>query len=272
MRVQGAGVVNPKRWLRLTIGTRGRDEMVEPVACPVRYEAADIPMVGTIYHPEVSSAARGAVLIFPEAPGPGAHVHGRARRLAQLGYVAMVADLHGEGRVLRSMPEVLSQLGRLRADMSSVRLRALAALGALRAQLEVPVRTAAIGYCFGGKMALDLGRHGAELDAIVGFHCALDNTDLTLETPLPCPVLVCVGAADPSISMSQRTAFELEMRARSAEWAMHIYGNAVHAFTDVNAHLQGRPDFARYHESADNESWESMLRLFSRTIDRPFAP
>ncbi len=131
-----------------------------------------------------------------------------------------------------------------------------------------PARVAAIGYCFGGTMSLELGRSGAELAAIVGFHAGLATDRPEDAGNIRCPVLVCIGADDPIIPAEQRAAFEAEMRAGGVDWQMHVYGGVQHTFTNPAATGAGIPGIA-YDEAADRRSWNAMLGLFAETIDAP---
>lgn len=232
----------------------------------IPYNAGDLQMVGVLYTGPLP--ARAAIVVFPEAPGPGQNVHGRAERLAQLGYAVMVADLHGNGQRLTNPAETLAKLETLRADAHTVRVRAHAAYQALLSTTGVKAQhVAAIGFCFGGTMALELARDGVILGAVVGFHSGLVPLDEPAKQKLSAPVLVCIGADDPSIPLAVRTAFETEMTMSRSEWTIELYGHTIHSFTDINADKMGRPEFARYSPQADVASWESMLSLFKRTID-----
>lgn len=232
----------------------------------IAYKAGDLHMVGALYMG--AAPAHAAIIIFPEAPGPGQNVHSRAERLAQLGYAVMVADLHGEGQRLTDPGEVMSKLETLRADAATVRLRAFSAYQAVLNATGVKAQhVAAIGFCFGGTMALELARDGAVLGAVVGFHSGLVPLAGPATQKLSAPVLVCIGADDPSIPLAVRTAFEVEMTMSKSDWTIELYGHTIHSFTDVNADKMGRPEFARYSEQADSASWSAMLNLFKRTID-----
>lgn len=232
----------------------------------IPYKARDLHMVGTLY--AGATPAHAAIIIFPEAPGPGQNVHGRAERLAKLGYAVMVADLHGEGQRLTDFAETMARLETLRADAASVRLRALAAYQAALSATGIKAQhIAAIGFCFGGTMALELARDGAVLGAVVGFHSGLVPLAEPAKQKLSAPILVCIGADDPSIPLAVRTAFEAEMTMSKSDWTIELYGHTLHSFTDVNADKMGRPEFARYSAQADAASWASMLNLFKCTID-----
>ena len=55
--------------------------------------------------------------------------------------------------------------------------------------------------------------------------------------------------------------FQKEMTAASADWQLHSYGNAYHAFTSPDAN---DPDFGtQYNKEADTRSWQSMHNFFS---------
>ncbi|MCG3168595.1 MAG: hypothetical protein CALGDGBN_00092 [Pseudomonadales bacterium] len=229
-------------------------------AITLDYTADDLPMLSDLYLPP--GAAGGgcpAVLLFPEAWGIGEHVRMRAERLAHEGYVALACDLHGEGRRHDSLEQVMELIAPLRADVSRIRARTVAALQALNARPEVDTqRVAAIGYCFGGTMALELARSGAAIRATIGFHCGLATPVPDDAARIRGSVLVCIGADDPAIPASERAAFEDEMRAASVDWQLHLYGGVVHGFTNRAAAALGRPDFARFDAAADARSWRAM--------------
>ena len=115
-------------------------------------------------------------------------------------------------------------------------------------------------------MALELGRSGAPLAAIVGFHSGLSTQTPQDAKNIKARVLVCIGANDPSINADQRAAFETEMRDGQVNWQMSLYGNTVHSFTDPDAARIGRPEFAAYGEQADKRSWSEMLTVFGEAF------
>ena len=64
------------------------------------YDADGLRMVGQLYDDGIASGQRPGVLVFPEGLGLNDHARSRAKQLAEMGYVALACDLHGEGRVL----------------------------------------------------------------------------------------------------------------------------------------------------------------------------
>jgi len=229
----------------------------------VRYEADGLAMVSHLYLPETLSDRRApGVLVFPEAFGLGEHAKSRAERLAALGYVALACDIHGDGKIVGSLDEVMALLGPLFADPSRTRARAQGGLRALAARDEVDAnRVASIGFCFGGTLSLELARSGADIRGVVSFHGGL-STATPDASKVKAKLLVCTGADDPGIPVEQRNAFEEEMRAAKVDWQMHVYGGVVHSFTNPDADKLGRPEFARYDAKADARSWATMRAFF----------
>ena len=128
------------------------------------YQADGLAMQGHFASDPQATGLRPGVLVFPEAFGLGAHARQRAERLAGLGYIALAGDLHGNQYNAGDLDEALGLLAPLRAAPSRIRARAAGALQALLAQPGVdPDRIGAIGYCFGGTMALELARSGAPM-------------------------------------------------------------------------------------------------------------
>ena len=231
------------------------------------YEADGLTMKSQLFF-EPASGPRAGVLVFPEAFGLGEHAISRAERLAALGYVALACDLHGDGRVVDDLQEAIGLLQPLFADPSRTRARAAGGLQALVARSEADAaRIAAIGFCFGGTMALELARAGAELRAVVGFHSGLSTkAPKTDARAIKARVLVCIGGDDPMIPIEQRAEFEAEMREAGVDWQLHVYGNTVHSFTNPKAADRGMPDAIRYSPQADARSWASLQELFSETL------
>jgi dienelactone hydrolase len=233
----------------------------------VRYTADGRDLVGTLALPD-GDDRRPGVLVAHEGPGLDDYVRGRAERLAGLGYVAFALDYHGGGKWLADREEMMARIGELSANPMRTRALADAGLSILLDEPRTdPTRVAAIGYCFGGTMAFELARSGADLVAAVGFHAGLGTTRPEDAANIKGKILALIGADDPIVPPAQRAAFEEEMRAGGVDWVMHLYGGAEHSFTREGAESVGLPGI-RYHEPTDRRSWRAMLDLF----DEVFGP
>ncbi|MFZ5783034.1 MAG: dienelactone hydrolase family protein [Pseudomonadota bacterium] len=232
----------------------------------IAYEADGVRMVGQYAVDDGKPGKRAGILVCHEGPGLTDHTKKIAVRLAGEGYAAFAMDYHGGGKPLANPADTMARLGPWRADPTGIRLRATAALDVLKAQEEVdPARLAVIGYCFGGTTALELGRSGADVKAIVGFHSGLDTARPQDARNIKGKVLVCIGADDPIIPAEQRLAFENEMKAASLDWRLQLYGGAGHSFTNPAADARGMKGFF-YHEPTDRRSWNAMMELFGEAL------
>ena len=201
----------------------------------IEYFSDDQRFVGQLAVDDSRDGARPAVLVSHEGGGLDDHAKNVARRLAELGYTAFALDYFGDGKP-PPPDERMERFTRLAGDPSSIRRVGGAGLEVLLASNYTDAsRVAAIGFCFGGTMSLELARSGADLKAVVGFHSGLSTNEPAGPSAIKGSVLVCIGADDPWIPPEQRVAFEEEMRGAGADWRMNVYGGAVHSFTNPKA-------------------------------------
>jgi dienelactone hydrolase len=193
----------------------------------------------------------------------------RPDRLAELGYVAFALDYHGAGRVYTEPTEMLDRVATLGADLDRVRALGFAGLEVLSSEPRADTSgLAAVGYCFGGAMVLEMARAGADFKAVVGMHPGLTPSRPEDSRNITGKVLICLGSEDPIVPAEQRMAFEEDMRAAGADWRMHLYGGVGHSFTHprtLDPGLRLLPG-VRYHEGADRQSWRAMLDLFDEVF------
>lgn len=249
----------------------GSLDMGPPDVAPRDIEARDVEYwhegvryVGHLAVPE-GDDLRPAVLVCHEGPGMTEHPRHRARRLArELGYVAFALDYWGDGAPL-PVAKVADRLGWIMSNPEITRRRARAGLDVLLAHPRADrSRVGAMGYCFGGTMALELARDGAPVHATVGFHSGLASARPADAAQIIGKVLVCIGVDDPIIPAAQRAAFEAEMNAAGVDWQMLLHGGAGHSFTNRNAD-GSRPGFV-YHEPSDRRSWAAMCGFFGEVL------
>ena len=227
------------------------------------YDAGGVTASSYYAGPEAGNA-RGAVLVFPEAPGVGAHVRRRVDLLAALGYAALGVDLYGQGRVAKGPEEARGWVGALKADPAVLVARMEAGLAALLAQSGVSGRRVALaGYCFGGWCALELARSGAQVGSVTVFHGSVASVR-GLGGLAGTSVLVCTGDADPFVPAEQLADFATELREAQVDYQLCVYGGVGHGFTDRDAPTM--PGFA-YDAAADRRSWRSFLHLLDDQMD-----
>ncbi len=230
------------------------------------YQADGLTMRGELFAPEGGGRHAG-VLVFPEVFGLSEHAIGRARRLAESGYVALACDIHGEAELIDDLEKAIDAIKPLMAEPTRIRERSGKALDALLATGKIDVaKVAAIGFCFGGTMALELARSGGAIAAVVGFHSGLGTQMPAAKGAIKAKVLVCIGGDDPMIDGDARKTFEGEMKAADCDWQMNVYGNTVHSFTNQAAAKRNMPEAIRYSSEADRRSWAAMNELFGEVL------
>ena len=212
-----------------------------------------------VAYPDGSSAP--LILIVHTWAGRDKFVEEKAKKLASEGYVAMAVDMYGEGKVGSSTEENQALMTPLVENRDKLKKIINGALEEGQKLEGVdPAKVAAIGYCFGGLVVLDLARSVADINAVVSFHGLLMGSDID-ETGIKSKVLVLHGERDPMVPLNMVDEFQKEMTAASADWQLHSYGNAYHAFTSPDAN---DPDLGtQYNKEADTRSWQSMHNFFS---------
>jgi dienelactone hydrolase len=231
---------------------------------PLAYRDGDVALAGYVARPGTVKGKVPGVLVLHQWMGLTDHERGTADRLARLGYVALAADIYGEGVRPGNAAEAGKLAGSYKAgDRKLYRQRILAGLDALKAQPGVdPARLAVIGFCFGGTGALEAARAGMPVIGVVSFHGGLDFQPDPDQRPITAKVLVCAGADDPSVPPAQVAAFQDQMRQAKADYTFIAYGGAVHAFTQKEAGNDPSKG-AAYQEAAATRSWQHMKDFFA---------
>ena len=228
------------------------------------YKDGDTILNGVFFWDEAQTTKRPGVMVVHGGAGLDDHAKNRARRFAELGYVAFACDMYGEG-VAGSRERIMACINNLRAEPDRIPHRAGAGIDVLRSHPLTNGDIAAVGYCFGGMTVLELARSGAALAGMVSVHGSLDTKRPAEPDAIKAKILVCHGALDPHVPLTQVSAFADEMKSANADWQLIIYGNAEHGFTHEDKwNVPG----VSYHALSDARSWRAIEAFFSEI----FAP
>lgn len=179
--------------------------------------------------------ARPTVILIPTVMGVTDLEIGFARDLVGHGYNAMVADIFG--KKFRGAPRdtMFGEMNRLGGDRAALRQRLLSVLDVARAQSEVDAgRIVVIGFCFGGKCALDVARSGADIAGVASFHGLFDPCGLPAEK-IMAKVIAFHGWDDPMVPPEAVVALGHELTEAGCDWQIHAYGHTGHGFTNPKA-------------------------------------
>jgi dienelactone hydrolase len=240
----------------------------------VRYSEGSVEFLGYLAFDDAAPSKLPGVLVVHEGLGLGEHIMEQTRRIANLGYVAFAPDMFGGRRQFFDIQEMSKFLSELRNDLPTLRARARAALATLASLQRVDgTQIAAIGFCFGGSVVLELARDGANLKAVVSLHGVLSTKARAEPGKVKASVLVCTGADDPLAPTDQVVDFQNEMReANVQDWQVITYGNTLHAFTNPVA----GPSTMRgtlYNEQSARRSWLTLRNFLEESFsDRASFP
>jgi dienelactone hydrolase len=123
----------------------------------------------------------------------------------------------------------------------------------------------AVGYCFGGSVALNMARIGEPLKVVVSFHGGLGTDHPAEPGKVKARIASFTGEDDPMIPATQVAAFRQEMEKSGAKYIIVTYPGAKHAFTNPDADKYGQ-EFKlplAYNEAADKASWAEGLAFLA---------
>lgn len=231
----------------------------------ISYYVDSFKMDGFLAIDKSITKKRPAVLIIHEWWGLNYYAKNRTKQLAELGYVAFAIDLYGDGKVVETPSEAKALAIPLYAKPLIVKDRFDAALRIIKSYPEVDTTNiAAIGYCFGGAMVLNMARLGAPLKGAVCFHGNLIGVPLN-KSILKAAILICHGEEDNYVSGEVAT-FKNEMNNARVPYAFKSYPNATHAFTNPDATTVGQKFSMNvaYNGAADTASFNDMKDFFDK--------
>lgn len=240
----------------------------------VAYEHQGTQLEGYLAYDDAKATAgqTPGVLVIPEWWGLNAYVKGRADQLAQLGYVAFVADMYGKGKITED-PKQAEEWASQFYGKSLMPERARAGLDQLLQNDRVDrSKVAAIGFCFGGSAAQTLAYSGAPLAGIVSFHGGPVPASESAQGKVKAKFLLLNGAVDAMVSPQDRAALEQSLEKIGVDYQSIDYAHAIHAFTNPDADriakAHGMVGKIGYNEPAARRSWQQMQIFFDEIFGK----
>jgi carboxymethylenebutenolidase len=243
---------------------------------PVVDDRIDITVDGAVMgtylaHPAPSGAYPG-VIVAHQLFGATADVRDIARRIAGLGYIAIVPDFYhrsAPGIELPATPEGRARGFELMGGLSRAGVRADVgvALEYLRDRPDCTGKAGMIGVSMGGHLAYYAASQFDLAVTVVLYAGWLTGTDMPVSTPEPTleltpgikgRVLFLVGDQDHVISEAQRAAIAERLAAAGVRHEMVEFPDAPHAFLSEDA-----PTF---HPAAAAESWRRIAGVLAAEL------
>ncbi|ENX26282.1 MULTISPECIES: dienelactone hydrolase family protein [Acinetobacter] len=235
----------------------------------IHYTAPDgSVLIGYFAAPETDAPLAG-VLVAPEWWGRNEYTEQRARELAEHGYAALAIDMYGDKKVTTHSDQAYQWMMQTFEDPDTIVDRATAALNTLAAQDEVNAeKLAAIGFCYGGKVVLDLARANAPLKAVTTFHGTLTAKAPAQEGQVQAEILVLHGELDSMVTLDDVASFREEMHAANVEHEVIVFEDAKHGFSNPLADERAKANGVDlgYNAEAEQKSLAAMYALLERHL------
>ncbi|MBF7681942.1 dienelactone hydrolase family protein [Acinetobacter sp. B5B] len=233
----------------------------------IEYTAHDgKTLIGFFAAPEVQHALPGLIL-GPEWWGRDEYMVERAMQFATQGYATFAIDMYGNKACTEVATEASAYMSEVFEKPNTLLDRAQAGLAMLAAQPEVdPKKLAAIGFCFGGKIALELARSGAPLEVIASFHGTLKTDRPAKLGMIKGDVLICHGIDDSMISLEDVDRIEQELQHADVAYQILRLEDAKHGFTNPKSderHAKTGVDVA-YNAVAEQKSLDTLAELLKK--------
>jgi dienelactone hydrolase len=237
----------------------------------VEYSAQGVVMKGYLAYDENIKGKRPGVLVVHEWWGLNEYARKRARMLAEIGYTALAVDMYGSGKQATHPDDAGKFSSELMKNFEVTNARFMAAMDFLKQQASVdPTRIAAIGYCFGGGVVLNMARQGVDLKGVVSFHGSLAAVKPAQPGGIKAKILVLHGADDKFTTPDQIEKFKQEMKAADADFQFISYPGAMHSFTNPEADAYGKKFNLplAYNAEADKKSWQEMKEFLESVFKK----
>lgn len=229
----------------------------------ISYTLGDDTFDAVIEYP-AGDAPAPAVLVCHAWGGRDDFAEGKAKKLAELGYVGAAIDIYGVGKRGTDNESCNALMSPLMQNPEALKARLKAAFDAVQGLDRVDSeRMGSIGFCFGGLCTILMARMGLPLRGVVSFHALLKLVE-KLESKPQARILLQHGLNDPMAPPEEIGVFAEEMKRVGADWTLHAYPGVLHAFTVPSAN---DPDFGTVYDAhADAQSWREMKSFLEETL------
>ena len=235
----------------------------------IQYNAADGQRLVGYFAAPSSQTPHAGIIVAPEWWGRNEYTEQRARELAEHGYAALAIDMYGDKNVTTDAKQAYEWMMQTFANADTIVNRAQAGLDTLAAQPEVNAdQLAAIGFCYGGKVVLDLARSGAPLKAVATFHATLAPKAPAVEGQIQGEILVLHGELDSMVTLDDVASFREEMHAAKVDHEVIIFEDAKHGFSNPLADERAKANGVDlgYNSEAERQGLDAMYDLLERNL------
>jgi carboxymethylenebutenolidase len=223
----------------------------------VAYYPGNDKTLGYLAVPE-TPGPHGAIILIHEWTGLVERVKETADSFAAEGYIALAADMYS-GQIGTTSEESMALMNGTRADPDELINNLNAAVRYLEARSDTTGNIGAIGWCYGGGVALSFALGGEEHDATAIFYGRLLDDPEEMKK-IHHEVYGTFARNDANIPVDLVNSFVGALRAVGIENDVHIYDHINHGFW---LHVDRDPEL---NTAPALDAWQRLKAYFSRTI------
>ena len=237
----------------------------------INYVDGSQKLIGELMAEDLTANNQPAIILFPAFEGRGDFAIDYAKKLADKGYVVLVADMYGDAQVAHTLDGCFELITPFLQDRNLVRKRAFLAYETLLQQPQINKnKIGAVGFCFGGMCMLELARSGAELHAGVSMHGVLAKSGLPTQA-IKSKLLILHGYQDSQVPPEQLQHFAEEMQTAGVDdWTFTFFAQAKHSFTDPKTGtfdpVKEKEIGREYHAVAAERSFNYAVEFFNEIL------
>jgi len=223
----------------------------------VAYYSSNEKTLGYLAVPE-TPGPHGAIILIHEWNGLAERVKQTADSFAAEGYVALAADLYS-GQTGASREENLALVNGSLTDPDEIINNLNAAVSFLQARSDTSGKVGAIGWCYGGGVALSFALGGEDHDATAIFYGRLLDDPEEMKK-IHHEIYGTFARNDSGIPVDLVNSFVSALRTAGIENDVHIYDHINHGFwlhVDRDPALNTAPAL---------DAWQRLKAYFDRTI------
>lgn len=195
------------------------------------------------------------ILVIHENRGLNEHIEDVARRVALAGYMAVAPDGLSSAGGAPADQEAARDLF-AKTDGARIASDILAAVPWLAADASNNGKIGAVGFCYGGGMALRAAVENIGVDAAVAYYGRQLSAEDTKR--LRVPILLHYAGNDERINAGIPD-FKAALDAQGAVYSINMYPGTDHGFNNDSS-------AARYNEEAARLAWSRTIAFFDSNL------
>jgi len=222
----------------------------------VEYPGTVGPVKAYLSKPSNSAAALPGILVIHENRGLNSHIEDVARRAALAGYLAVAPD--GLSYVGGAPEDQEAARDKFRSsDTAIITADVIKGIAYLNARNACSGKVGAVGFCYGGGVALQCAVAEPASDASVLFYGRALSAEQVAQVRVP---LMMNYAGDDARVNASIPDFRAALDEHDVAYSLHMYPGTGHGFHNDTSQ-------ARYKEAAAKLAWRRTLNFFGHYLE-----